>query len=194
MRISSCYLPLANPISDAKVLTGRQKPMTEIAMLFVELQTEQGPRRPGSELFSKRAGGPGQFAHAQEIAPNLIGEDPNDIARLWDKLCWAGASAGRSGLATQAIGAFDVALWDVKARRANLSLAKLLGAHRESVRCYNTSGRLPAHADRPAQGERGRLGGARHRWHQAQGRPARRPHRHAARAGGARTPGRRACR
>ncbi|MGS5085545.1 L-talarate/galactarate dehydratase [Hydrogenophaga sp. A37] len=139
MRISSCYLPLANPISDAKVLTGRQKPMTEIAMLFVELQTEQGHEGLGLS-YSKRAGGPGQFAHAQEIAPNLIGEDPNDIARLWDKLCWAGASAGRSGLATQAIGAFDVALWDVKARRANLSLAKLLGAHRDSVRCYNTSG------------------------------------------------------
>jgi L-alanine-DL-glutamate epimerase-like enolase superfamily enzyme len=139
MRISSCYLPLANPISDAKVLTGRQKPMTEIAMLFVELQTEQGHEGLGLS-YSKRAGGPGQFAHAQEIAPTLIGEDPNDIARLWDKLCWAGASAGRSGLATQAIGAFDVALWDLKARRANLSLAKLLGAHRESVRCYNTSG------------------------------------------------------
>lgn len=139
MRISSCYLPLAHPISDAKVLTGRQKPMTEIAMLFVELQTAQGHEGLGLS-YSKRAGGPGQFAHAQEIAPNLIGEDPNDIARLWDKLCWAGASAGRSGLSTQAIGAFDVALWDTKARRANLSLAKLLGAHRESVRCYNTSG------------------------------------------------------
>ena len=47
---------------------------------------------------------------------------------------------GRSGLATQAIGAFDVALWDLKARRAGLSLAKLLGAHRETVACYNTSG------------------------------------------------------
>jgi L-alanine-DL-glutamate epimerase-like enolase superfamily enzyme len=47
---------------------------------------------------------------------------------------------GRSGLATQAIGAFDVALWDLKAKRANLSLARLLGAQRDSVRCYNTSG------------------------------------------------------
>ena len=47
---------------------------------------------------------------------------------------------GRSGLSTQAIGAFDVALWDLKAKRAGLSLAKLLGAHRDSVRCYNTSG------------------------------------------------------
>jgi L-talarate/galactarate dehydratase len=139
IRVSSCYLPLANPISDAKVLTGRQKPMTEIAMLFAEVQTEGGEQGLGLS-YSKRAGGPGQFAHAAELAPVLIGEDANDIARLWDKLCWAGASVGRSGLATQAMGAFDVALWDLKARRAKLSLAKLLGAHRESVRCYNTSG------------------------------------------------------
>jgi L-talarate/galactarate dehydratase len=139
IQVSSCYLPLANPISDAKVLTGRQKPMTEIAMLFVEIETTQGHKGLGFS-YSKRAGGPGQFAHAKEIAPTLLGEDPNDIAKLWDKLCWAGASVGRSGMSTQAIGAFDVALWDMKAKRANLSLAKLLGSHRDSVRCYNTSG------------------------------------------------------
>jgi L-alanine-DL-glutamate epimerase-like enolase superfamily enzyme len=139
VRVSSCYLPLATPISDAKVLTGRQKPMTEIAMLFAEVKTEQGHEGLGFS-YSKRAGGPGQFAHAKEVAPALIGEDPNDIAKLWNKLCWAGASVGRSGLAVQALGAFDVALYDLKARRAGLSLAKLLGAHRDSVRCYNTSG------------------------------------------------------
>ena len=139
VRISSCYLPLANPISDAKVLTGRQKPMTEIAMLFAHIESESGHQGLGFS-YSKRAGGPGQFAHAKEIAPALLGEDPNDIAKLWDKLCWAGASVGRSGMSTQAIGAFDVALWDMKAKRANLSLAKLLGSHRDSVRCYNTSG------------------------------------------------------
>ena len=139
VKVSSCYLPLANPISDAKVLTGRQKPMTEIAMLFAEVRTEQGHEGLGFS-YSKRAGGPGQFAHAKEIAPVLIGEDPSDIAKLWDKLCWAGASVGRSGMATQAIGAFDVALWDMKAKRAGLSLAKLLGSQRDSVQCYNTSG------------------------------------------------------
>jgi L-alanine-DL-glutamate epimerase-like enolase superfamily enzyme len=139
VRISSVFLPLATPISDAKVLTGRQKPMTEIAMLFAEIETRDGHAGLGFS-YSKRAGGPGQFAHAKEIAPSLIGENPNDIARIWDKLVWAGASVGRSGLSTQAIGAFDVALWDMKAKRAGLSLAKLLGAQRDSVQCYNTSG------------------------------------------------------
>ena len=139
LRLSSCVLPLAQPISDAKVLTGRQKPMTEIVMLFVEVESRDGHRGLGLS-YAKRAGGPGQFAHAREIAPALLDEDPNDIARLWTKLCWAGASAGRSGLSAQAIGAFDVALYDMKARRAGLSLAKLLGAQRDAVRCYNTSG------------------------------------------------------
>lgn len=139
VRLSSCYLPLATPISDAKVLTGRQKPMTEIVMLFAEIRTAQGHEGLGFS-YSKRAGGPGQFAHAKEIAPALIGEDPSDTPKLWNKLCWAGASVGRSGLSTQAIGAFDVALYDLKAKRAGLSLAKLLGSYRDSVRCYNTSG------------------------------------------------------
>lgn len=137
--LSLAYLPLSTPVSDAKVSTGRQKPLTEVAFLFAEIDSAQGHSGLGFS-YSKRAGGPGLFAHAKEIAPNILREDPNDIARLWNKLMWAGASVGRSGLATQAIAALDNALWDLKAKRAGLSLAKLLGAHRDSVQCYNTSG------------------------------------------------------
>ncbi|WP_066952687.1 L-talarate/galactarate dehydratase [Streptomyces lushanensis] len=139
VRLSLVRLPLPMPVSDAKVLTGRQKPLTEVAFLFAEIATEGGHEGIGFS-YSKRAGGPGLYAHAREIAPELIGEDPSDTGRLWQKLVWAGASMGRSGLTTQAIAAFDIALWDLKARRAGLPLAKLLGAHRDSVPCYNTSG------------------------------------------------------
>jgi L-talarate/galactarate dehydratase len=137
--LSLVFLPLDRPISDAKVLTGRQRPMTQIAFLFAEIATLEGHQGVGYS-YSKRAGGPGLFAHAKEIADDVIGEDPNDIQRIWTKLVWAGASVGRSGLATQAIAAIDIALWDLKAKRAGLPLAKLLGAHRDSVACYNTSG------------------------------------------------------
>lgn len=137
--LSSIVLPLKNPISDAKVLTGRQKAMTEVVFLFAEIRTEQGHEGIGFG-YSKRAGGPAQFAHAQEIAPVLIGEDPNDVGKIWTKLVWAGASVGRSGVATQAIAAIDIALWDLKAKRAGLPLAKLIGSARDSVQTYNTSG------------------------------------------------------
>ncbi|MEU4839956.1 L-talarate/galactarate dehydratase [Nocardia testacea] len=137
--VSLAYLPLERPISDAKVLTGRQKPLTEIAFLLAEITTESGLQGVGYG-YSKRAGGPAQYAHAVEVADELLGEDPSDIQRLWTKLVWAGASVGRSGASTQAIAAFDIALWDLKAKRAGLPLAKLLGAHRDSVQVYNTSG------------------------------------------------------
>ncbi|KAF1020402.1 MAG: L-talarate/galactarate dehydratase [Paracidovorax wautersii] len=139
VKVSLIYLPLATPVSDAKVLTGRQKPLTEIAFIFAEIRTRDGHEGIGFG-YSKRAGGPGMYARAKEIAPNLLGEDPSDISRLFTKLLWAGASMGRSGLTTQAIAPFDIALWDLKAKRAGLPLAKLLGAHRDSVQCYNTSG------------------------------------------------------
>ncbi|WP_336650499.1 L-talarate/galactarate dehydratase [Kocuria rosea] len=139
VQLSTATLPLSTPISDAKVFTGRQRPMTEVVFLFAEISTAQGHTGMGFS-YSKRAGGPAQYAHAKEVAEGLIGEDPNDIARVYDKLLWAGASVGRSGVATQALAAIDVALWDLKAKRAGLPLAKLLGAHRDSVRTYNTSG------------------------------------------------------
>ncbi|WP_313958598.1 L-talarate/galactarate dehydratase [Novosphingobium sp. 9] len=137
--VSLAFLPLKTAISDAKVLTGRQKPLTEVAFLFAEIESEGGYHGLGVS-YSKRAGGPGLYAHACEIADNLLNEDPSDIARLWTKLVWAGASVGRSGLATQAMAAFDIALWDMKAKRAGLPLAKLIGAHKDGVRTYNTSG------------------------------------------------------
>jgi L-alanine-DL-glutamate epimerase-like enolase superfamily enzyme len=137
--LSSVTMPLPTAISDAKVLTGRQRPMTEVSLLFAEITTDAGHEGIGFS-YSKRAGGPAQFAHAREVAPDLVGEDPSDIGRLWTKLVWTGASVGRSGAATQALAALDIALWDLKAKRAGLPLAKLLGAHRDSVRCYNTSG------------------------------------------------------
>ncbi|HEX2519029.1 MAG TPA: mandelate racemase/muconate lactonizing enzyme family protein [Castellaniella sp.] len=139
VKLSLAFLPLATPISDAKVFTGRQKPLTEVAMIFAEIRTRDGHEGLGF-AYSKRAGGPGMYAHGKEIAHELLGEDPSDIQRLWIKLSWAAASVGRSGLSAQGIAPFDVALWDMKAKRAGLPLAKLLGAHRDSVRLYNTSG------------------------------------------------------
>lgn len=139
VKLSSVKLPLAVPISDAKVFTGRQKPMTEVVFLFAEITTEQGHSGMGFS-YSKRAGGPAQYAHAREVAAGAIGEDPNDIGKLYTKLLWFGASVGRSGVATQALAAIDIALYDLKAKRAGLPLAKLLGSYRDSVRTYNTSG------------------------------------------------------
>ncbi|PZG20082.1 L-talarate/galactarate dehydratase [Nonomuraea aridisoli] len=139
VRLGHYAVPLAHAVSDAKVATGRQRPLTQIDVLTCEIGTDDGLTGLGFS-YTTRAGCRAQFAHAKEIADNLLGEDPSDIGRLYERLLWAGASVGRSGAATQAIASADTALWDVKARRAGLPLAKLMGAHRDAVRVYNTSG------------------------------------------------------
>ncbi|MCA1655169.1 MAG: enolase, partial [Pseudonocardiaceae bacterium] len=114
IRLSLVYLPLAAPLGHAKALTGRQQPLTEIAFLFTELGTTDGYAGLGFS-YAERAGGPALYAHAKETVPILLGEDPNDTGRIWEKLVWAGGSVGRSGLAAQAIASVDVGLWDLKA-------------------------------------------------------------------------------
>lgn len=137
--VSLYQVPLKVAVSDAKVLTGRQRPLTHVAMLTADIETINGARGFGFS-YSLRAGSAALYAHAGELAGDLVGEDPRDIGRLWEKLAWAGASVSRAGVSVQAIAAFDVALWDLKARAADMSIGKLLGAYRDAVGCYNTSG------------------------------------------------------
>jgi len=94
LKLSHVVLPLETPVSDAKVLTGRQKPLTETVLLFVELLTEKGHEGMGFS-YSKRAGGRAQYAHLEEIADVALGQDPSDIDRIYQSLLWAGASVGR---------------------------------------------------------------------------------------------------
>lgn len=140
VRLSLVYLPVPSPVSDATA-----PPVTEVAFLFTELGTTDGHGGLGF-TYAKRAGGPALYAHAKEIVPLLLGQDPNDIGLVWQRLAQAGASVGRGGLATQAIAAVDIGLWDLKAKRANLPLAKLLGTHREAVPCYHTFSGPPSAA------------------------------------------------
>ena len=139
VEVSLCLVPLPQAVSDAKVSTGRQKPLTHVDLLLAEIETRHGEKGFGFS-YSLRAGGHAMLAHAKDIAGELIGEDPDDIGRLWEKMAWLGASVARTGVTAQAIAAFDVALWDLKAKRAGKSIGKLLGAHRNDVPCYNTSG------------------------------------------------------
>ncbi|WP_264711807.1 mandelate racemase/muconate lactonizing enzyme family protein [Limobrevibacterium gyesilva] len=60
----------------------------------------------------------------------LIGENPLDVERLWDKLYVGSAYYGRRGVAMQCLSAIDNCLWSIRAQAAGMSLARLLGGRR----------------------------------------------------------------
>lgn len=67
----------------------------------------------------------------------LVGEDPFDTERLWDKLYRGTIYYGRRGVAMQAMSGIDIALHDIIGKAINRPVYKLLGgAYREKVRAY----------------------------------------------------------
>jgi L-alanine-DL-glutamate epimerase-like enolase superfamily enzyme len=73
---------------------------------------------------------------ARELPQIMDGEEADEIERLWHKAWWALHYGGRGGPTVLALSAFDMALWDLKAKRAHLPLWKALGGFDAKVPCY----------------------------------------------------------
>ena len=57
----------------------------------------------------------------------LIGADPSDVEGLWEKMYRGSAMTGRRGLGICAIGALDMALWDLRGKVEGKPCWQLLG-------------------------------------------------------------------
>ena len=56
---------------------------------------------------------PGTHIMGLGLKEMLIGQDPRDVQGLWEKMYTGSAMTGRRGLGICAIGALDMALWDL---------------------------------------------------------------------------------
>lgn len=74
------------------------------------------------------------------LAKVVLGRDVLNIAGRWLAMVQAIRNLGRPGVASMAIAAVDVALWDLKARLLDLPLVTLLGAVRDAAPIYGSGG------------------------------------------------------
>jgi mannonate dehydratase len=109
---------------------------------IVRIDTDQ----PGLVGYGNGAMSGGELAVAtmieQHLAPRLIGADPDRIEDTWQ--LFQRSTYWRAGrVLAGAMAAIDIALWDIKGKRAGLPLYSLLGGKcREKVLCYgHASGR-----------------------------------------------------
>ena len=72
----------------------------------------------------------------REYPEIMEGEEADHIERLWQKAWWAMHYGGRGGPTVLAMSAFDIALWDLKSKRANLPLWNYLGGFDPRVPAY----------------------------------------------------------
>lgn len=71
--------------------------------------------------------------------PLLLGEDPLNVERLWDRM-WKPKLVGRRGTETRTISSIDIALWDLIGKALGKSVHQLLGGFAERVPVYIAGG------------------------------------------------------
>jgi L-alanine-DL-glutamate epimerase-like enolase superfamily enzyme len=110
--------------------------MRAFELLTLRVRDADGAEGVGYSFTVGRNGGAVHDLLARELPEILSGEDADLIERLWQKMWWALHYGGRGGPTVLAISAADMALWDLKARRAGTALWRLLGGHDPKVPCY----------------------------------------------------------
>jgi L-alanine-DL-glutamate epimerase-like enolase superfamily enzyme len=81
--------------------------------------------------------GPSAHSRAQALGDVLIGKDALDTEGCWQAMYEATLLIGRRGLVMHAIGALDLALWDLRGKAEGLPVSHLLGgALRDRVLAY----------------------------------------------------------
>lgn len=82
-----------------------------------------------------------------DLAPLLRGRDASDIEGLWNLMWQRLLYVGRGGLASFAIAAVDVALWDLRGLHEQKPLYALLGAEARDIPAYGSGVDLPKSLD-----------------------------------------------
>ncbi|WP_320774344.1 enolase C-terminal domain-like protein [Streptomyces sp. CRN 30] len=90
--------------------------VTEVPVVLVE--TDRGLTGVGL----------GAHADAPRVFPALDGQDPRAVTALYDRMLAHTFKSGHGGATFGTIGAFDMALWDLKAKMADEPLWRTLGA------------------------------------------------------------------
>jgi L-alanine-DL-glutamate epimerase-like enolase superfamily enzyme len=125
--VDVCAHVLLDPAFDVGATSSAQD------TIVVEVMTDEGIGGIGEtdlNAWVARAciESPGTNTMDRGLKAMLLGRDPTDPAALWDELYVGSAMSGRRGAVVNAIGALDIALWDLAGKAAGVPTWQLLGA------------------------------------------------------------------
>lgn len=124
-------VPLPEVMSDAK-----HGDHTHFELVTVEVITEDGLTGTGYTYTGGKGGHAILAMVRHDLRDGLIGQDAADVEALHDAMGWRIHYVGRGGIASFAISAIDIALWDLRGRRDGLPLWRMAGGASNRSRAY----------------------------------------------------------
>ena len=106
--------------------------------VFIQVDTDEGITGWGEiTTYPGPVANRAISAFIDQIGHWLIGENPEDIERIWAKIFRGMTYVGTRGATSAAISGFDIALWDIRGKALNQPIYKLLGGRvRDRIALY----------------------------------------------------------
>lgn len=124
-------VPLPEVLSDAK-----HGDHYHFELVTVTVTLENGDTGTGYTYTGGKGGQAIKAMVEHDFTGVLIGKDGSDIAGIYDFLEWHIHYVGRGGIASFAISAVDIALWDIKCKQLGQPLWKVAGGANQTCKAY----------------------------------------------------------
>ena len=125
------HIPLAEVLVDAK--HGEHH---HFELITAKVRLSDGSEGTGYSYTGGMGGHAGAAMIEHDLKPMLIGQDATDVEQLYDAMQWHVHYVGRGGVASFAISAIDIALWDLRGKRSGQSLRQMAGGAATSCKAY----------------------------------------------------------
>ena len=124
-------VPLAEVLSDAK-----HGDHTHFELITTRIRLHDGSEGTGYTYTGGRGGRAIAALIEHDVVPQILGRCAKAVEQIHDDLQWHLHYVGRGGIASFAISAVDIALWDLKCKRAQAPLWQVAGGARDRCRAY----------------------------------------------------------
>jgi len=124
-------VPLPEVLNDAK-----HGDHTHFELITTTITLEDGSEGTGYTYTGGKGGHAIKAMIDHDFAGVLLGKDGTDIDGIYDFMEWHIHYVGRGGIASFAISTIDIALWDIKCKKAVLPLWKMAGGADNTCKAY----------------------------------------------------------
>lgn len=124
-------VPLAEVLTDAK-----HGDHTHFELVTVTLTDNDGIQGTGYTYTGGKGGRAIVAMIEHDLAPMISGQTADDIDAIYDEMQWHIHYVGRGGIASFAISAIDIALWDIRGKKTGQPLWKMAGGASDRCKAY----------------------------------------------------------
>jgi L-alanine-DL-glutamate epimerase-like enolase superfamily enzyme len=134
LRTTAVRLPLAEPLGNATAT------ITTLSCLVVDLLTDEGAAGENLIFTIRPEQLPLLDAMVHVLRDAVVGRDPDDTEAFFQDAWRRINFIGFAGVSIMGISAIEGAMWDLRGKRAGLSISRLLGRARGTIPAYASSG------------------------------------------------------